>query len=35
VSATIAPQRRAIVVLAGWFVLAVLALVSAPSFRID
>jgi ABC-2 type transport system permease protein len=34
-SSTIAPQRRAIVLLSGWLVLAVLALVSAPSFRID
>lgn len=35
VASTIAPQRRAIVVLAGWLVVAVIALVSAPSFRID
>ncbi len=35
VSSTIAPQKRAILLLAGWLVLAVIALVSAPSFRID
>lgn len=35
VASTIAPQRRAIVLLTGWLVLAVIALVSAPSFRMN
>lgn len=35
VASTIKPQLRALVVLGGWLVLAVVALVSAPAFRID
>ncbi len=35
VASAIAPQRRAIAMLAGWLLLAVIALVRTPAFRID